>query len=205
MDRMKPKGSTRVGRQRHDSNQVVCRGLLRETPKMKFLRRPRIFLKGTFSILVLQKNQTFSTLSPTLMRVATLIVFALLAVAARAQFGPATRQLFMMNANYTNFNHGSYGTVPRVVHDAQNSYSLQCEQNPDAWFRFPDTGLKPILNQARKHMGTYLGITQQSYLNGLVFVDNASGAVNAVLRSLLIGATEEDVVIYFQTVYGMVC
>jgi hypothetical protein len=39
---------------------------------------------------------------------------------------------------------------------------------------------------------------------GLVFVDNASGAVNAVLRSLLFDATSSDVVIYFHTVYGMV-
>jgi hypothetical protein len=51
-------------------------------------------------------------------------------------FGPAFRQHFLMAANYTNYNHGSYGTVPRVVHDAQNAYSLQCELAPDVWYGF---------------------------------------------------------------------
>lgn len=37
-----------------------------------------------------------------------------------------------------------------------------------------------------------------------MFVDSASGAVNSVLRSLLYDATNDDVVVYFHTVYGMV-
>ena len=53
-------------------------------------------------------------------------------------------------------------------------------------------------------MGAFLGISAADDLAGLVFVDNASGAVNAVLRSLLLGATAADVVVYFHTVYGMV-
>ena len=68
---------------------------------------------------------------------------------------------------------------------------MQCELNPDAWFRFADVGMKSIQNDARQKLGAYLGIASAEDLAGLVFVDNASGAVNAVLRSLLFTATKD--------------
>jgi hypothetical protein len=79
-------------------------------------------------------------LAATALRYALLVLALLSAVSVGSSvdvvppYGPAFRQYFLMAENYTNYNHGSYGTVPRVVHNAQNAYSLQCELAPDVWY-----------------------------------------------------------------------
>ena len=51
------------------------------------------------------------------------------------KFGADLKDRFLLAEGFTNFNYGSFGSVPRVVSDAQRSYSLQCEARPDKWFR----------------------------------------------------------------------
>jgi len=109
----------------------------------------------------------------------------------------------MLEKDYINFNHGSYGATPRVVHEAKFKYSEKCELKPDVWFRNLKTGYKSTLDQVRSELGSYLCV-EQAQISGLVLVDGASSAVNAVLRSLLRNSTSEDVVVYFHTAYHMV-
>lgn len=48
-----------------------------------------------------------------------------------------TRRLqeFLLAPGYRNFNHGSFGAMPKAVWDAQKRYQEQAESRPDKWFR----------------------------------------------------------------------
>jgi isopenicillin-N epimerase len=73
-------------------------------------------------------------------------------------------------------NHGSFGACPRVVLAAQTKLRERLEREP---VRFMVRELEPLIDQARNELAAFVGADAAD----LVFVPNATTAVNAVLRS----------------------
>ena len=93
------------------------------------------------------------------------------------EFGRAIRGEWLIEEDIRFLNHGSYGAAPKVVLDAQSRWRERMERQP---VRFMTDELPAHLRAAAADLAEYLGADGDD----LVFVDNATTAVNAVLRSL---------------------
>lgn len=92
--------------------------------------------------------------------------------------GPADlRQLFLLRPDVVFLNHGSFGACPRPVFDAYQRWQLELERQPVEFlhYRFAD-----LMRQARESLAEYVGVEA----NDLVYVTNATTALNIVARSL---------------------
>lgn len=88
---------------------------------------------------------------------------------------------------------GSFGTYPKPVRDQFRHYQELAETHPDVFLRFEYPAL---LDAAREAAANLVNAPVEE----CVFVQNASTGVNTILRNLVY--KEEDVIIYFDTVYG---
>lgn len=81
-------------------------------------------------------------------------------------------------------NHGSFGACPRAVLAEQQRLRDELERQPVTFFvrRLPDR-----LDAARRRLAEFLGADPE----GLAVVPNATSGVNAILRSLDLGAGDE--------------
>jgi len=104
-----------------------------------------------------------------------------------------------MDSKALMLNHGSFGAVPRPVFDAQVESMLEMEANTFLWF-LPTMGYRPQLNKARRELAEYVGARPSD----LVFVENASAGINAVLRSLLSNFPRGSKVLCYSFAYMMV-
>jgi isopenicillin-N epimerase len=77
----------------------------------------------------------------------------------------------------TFLNHGSFGACSKPVQAAQQRFREQMEREP---VRFFTRELEPMLDAARAELASFLGAEAA----GLVFVNNATAGVNAVVGSL---------------------
>jgi isopenicillin-N epimerase len=93
------------------------------------------------------------------------------------------RDEFLLRPDVVFLNHGSFGACPRPVFDEYQRWQLELERQPVAFFG----GLAPRLNAARAALAAYAGCARDD----LVFVPNATTGVNAVARSLPLGAGDE--------------
>jgi len=84
---------------------------------------------------------------------------------------------FLLDNSLTNLNHGSFGAVPRPVMDNHIYLLQQQESHPDRWFR--ETYYK-LIDSSRECISKLV----HAHCDDLVLVENASSAVNSVLRSL---------------------
>lgn len=93
------------------------------------------------------------------------------------QFGRAIRQQFRLEPGVDFLNHGSFGAAPLEVLDAASRWRDQMEANPDHFLR---DVLPGALRSAANDLGHFIGARGED----LAFVENATSAINAVLRSL---------------------
>ncbi len=81
-------------------------------------------------------------------------------------------------------NHGSFGACPRSVLEAQTAWRDRMEAQP---VQFLARDLPGLLAVARRELGAFVGADPDD----LAFVANATGAVNAVVRSLRFAPGDE--------------
>lgn len=112
-----------------------------------------------------------------------------------APFGKAARADFYFDESLTYLNHGAFGACPRPVMAAAQALREEVERQPS---EFLVEKLMPHLRNSAETLGTYLGAKGED----IVFLDNASTAINAVLRSLVM-FPGDDVLTTSQT-YGAV-
>jgi isopenicillin-N epimerase len=93
------------------------------------------------------------------------------------EFGRALRRKFRLESGVDFLNHGSFGAAPVEVLDAAARWREQMEANPDHFLR---DVLPVALRNAARDLGGLIGADGDD----LVFVENATTAINAVLRSL---------------------
>ena len=121
-------------------------------------------------------------------------------------FGRSFLSHWWLDPAITYLNHGTVGATPRVVLEAQQAWQRRIEAQPAAFlFRelmrlAPDDAAapRPLLRQAADAVGEFVGARGDD----LVFVDNASTGVNAVLRSVALRPGDEIVVL--DQAYGAV-
>lgn len=94
---------------------------------------------------------------------------------------------FALDPSVTFLNHGSFGATPRVVLDAQQALRARMESQP---VQFLVRDLETLLDKSRRALGAFV----DSATDDLVFVPNATHAVNAVLQSLVLSPGDEVVV-----------
>ena len=87
-----------------------------------------------------------------------------------------------MDPEYINLNHGSYGSVPKYVQAAQSKWREVTELNPDLFFRYT---VYDDLFVARSAVAKYVNADPED----VVFVENASEGMNAILQSLLVSGS----------------
>lgn len=112
-----------------------------------------------------------------------------------APFGRAARGDFCFDEALTYLNHGAFGACARPVLAAAQTQREEIERQPS---EFLIEKLMPRLRDAAEGLGRYLGAQGED----IVFLDNASTAINAVLRSLVL-FPGDDVLTTSQT-YGAV-
>ena len=86
------------------------------------------------------------------------------------------RKHFFLGDSYLNLNAGSYGATSRPVRAAQEQFFLEQEAHPDHWFR---STLYKRIHEARQSIAELV----HAPLEDVVLVENASLAVNSLLRS----------------------
>lgn len=112
----------------------------------------------------------------------------------RASFGASIRaEHFLFDRAYVPLNHGSYGAFPKAVRDHQRALQDSVEAQTDPFIRF---SIPALLDQAREAIAPLLGASTGE----VVYVPNATTAVNVVLRNLAFA--KRDVILYFNTTYG---
>lgn len=97
---------------------------------------------------------------------------------------PPLRAHWLLEPGLTFLNHGSFGACPRPVLDAQRRERERLEANP---VRYLARELEPRLDEVRAELAAFVGAEPAD----LVFVANATTAVNAVVRSLRFRAGDE--------------
>ena len=97
------------------------------------------------------------------------------------------RDLFLLRDDVVFLNHGAFGACPRAVFEEYQRWQLELERQP---VEFLARRVRRLLGDARAVLARYV----HSDADDLVFVPNATTAVNIVAHSLPLGAGDEVVV-----------
>ena len=103
------------------------------------------------------------------------------------RFGRAVRDLFALEPETAQLNHGSYGATPRPVLAAQQRWTERLEAEPS---RFMRREFRPLLRRAAESLAPYLGAKPEA----IALVESATTAANAVLRNLALNPGDEILV-----------
>lgn len=107
----------------------------------------------------------------------------------------APRSLWTLDPSVCFLNHGSFGATPRAVLAAQRGFQERLEAEP---VRFFVRELPGLVRGAAAELAAFVDVDPE----GLVFVDNATTGVNAVLASLRL--PRDAVVLCLSHVYNAV-
>jgi isopenicillin-N epimerase len=112
-------------------------------------------------------------------------------------FGRSLLPLWPLDPSATYLNHGTVGVVPIRVAEAQQAWRDRIERHParfmlrDLWsFTGSATSGPTLMRQAAAGVAAFVGARAED----LVFVDNTSTGVNAVLRSMTLAPGDEILV-----------
>jgi len=103
-----------------------------------------------------------------------------------APFGNDVISQWGLDPTVVFLNHGSFGARPKSVIEAQHQRRLEYERQPLAWLD-PERGGKPALARAKQALAGFVNSKPEN----TGFVTNATGAINAVLRSLTLKPGDE--------------
>src|SRR6185295_8680102 len=93
------------------------------------------------------------------------------------RYGRPIRSRFLLERGTDFLNHGSFGTTPRAVLASMERWRLRMEAHPDRFLRYERPRL---LRAAAASLARLVRAKEQD----VVFVENATSGINAVLRSL---------------------
>jgi isopenicillin-N epimerase len=118
------------------------------------------------------------------------------AMSGAGQFGRAMLKEWMLDPAVTYLNHGTVGAVPRRVLAAQQAIRDEIEREPARFLLRELADVKEIAMRARPRMrvaadtvAQFLGVLGED----LVFADNTTAGVNAIVRSFDFGPDDEIV------------
>ncbi len=94
---------------------------------------------------------------------------------------------FLLDPEVAYLNHGSFGACSRPVFDEYQRLQRELEREPTDFFTRQGGGDGARLAEARRALAAYIG----AEVADLVFVPNATSALNAVIRSLGLEAGDE--------------
>ncbi|MCB8923130.1 MAG: aminotransferase class V-fold PLP-dependent enzyme [Ardenticatenaceae bacterium] len=94
------------------------------------------------------------------------------------------KEQFLLSPDVIYLNHGSFGATPRPVFETYQTWQRQLENQP---VQFIDKELPVQLANARQRLGNYLNVDSKD----LVYVPNATFALNIVARSLKLAPGDE--------------
>jgi len=109
--------------------------------------------------------------------------------------GAGIRDQFMFEDGVAVCNHGSYGTVPRVVFNERIRLLEEMEKQPDRWFR---RTLRPLYDDAISELARFVGASPEN----IAFVANATTGVNTVVKNLRLNT--EDIILVNSHTYGAI-
>ena len=101
-------------------------------------------------------------------------------------FGHALLDTWQLEPGVVYLNHAAFGATPRPVAEAAETWRKQAAANPTAFF---ERTLGPALRASAETLGGFLGSAGED----IVFVDNVTAGINAVLRSLVVMPGDEIV------------
>merc|ERR1712179_172503 len=102
------------------------------------------------------------------------------------ELGSAARNLFLLEEGTAFTNHGSYGTVPKEVMEERFRLLNLMDCHPDRWYR---NTVRPMYDRAIEAVAEFVGSSPKN----IVFVPNATSAVNTVVKNLNLGP--EDIIL----------
>jgi len=114
---------------------------------------------------------------------------------AKTVLGRALLDAFFVDPECRYLNHGAYGAVSRPVAETATNLRYRIETQPS---RFLSEDLPGMIRHSANRLGEFVGARGED----LVFVSNATTAMNAVLRSLVLLPGDE--VLTTKHVYGAV-
>jgi isopenicillin-N epimerase len=94
------------------------------------------------------------------------------------------KELFLLDPRVVFLNHGSFGACPRPVFQAYQAWQRRLERQP---VLFLGREFRELERQAREALADF----SETKPDNLVFIPNATFGVNAVARSLNLGAEDE--------------
>ncbi|KAJ5751602.1 Hercynylcysteine sulfoxide lyase [Penicillium odoratum] len=110
-----------------------------------------------------------------------------------AIFGKNMLRNFMFADDWTNMNHGSFGSVPRSVQNRLQERQLLVEATPDQFIRYE---YNRELTAARIEIAKLV----HAPLDTIVLVPNATSGIDTILRN--IEYSPGDHILFFDTIYG---
>ncbi|KAJ6786145.1 hypothetical protein PWT90_09843 [Aphanocladium album] len=114
------------------------------------------------------------------------------------EFGGDLKKLFPQAQDWVNLNHGclegSYGTMPLDIKEKFRAYQEMSEAAPDKFLRYD---MAVLLDESREAVAQVLNAPTDT----VVYVANATEAVNTVFRNMRWHEDGKDVMVFFSTIY----